>query len=184
MIEGYNIKKDLSKNLLELIDNVIVKLNTSNKVRYLEKDDVIQEVLLLIFKKYGNIDYSTFIPTDADYEYVFKQIYCRYRDYSISSEDITSNNSNTYEYYDNPNNTYYTDDAFIEFFLNHYTEFLTNKQIEYMDNRYIISPNNRYSINRRIEKRAIEAAYAYIDRIFTTYIYMCIYYHTYPAGPR
>ena len=177
-MESYNIKNELSKGIKDLINDVMIKLNTNNKVRYLDIDDLTQNILILLYKNNNDIDFASYEPSENDYNYVFKQIYCRYRDYSISSEDITSSNSKTYEYYDDNNESYFNDQYIIQFFKDHYTEFLTNKQIQYIDNIYIISANNRYSINRRIEKRTMLAAQQYIERIFTTYLYMCIYYST------
>ena len=97
-MDSYNIKNELSKGIKNLINDVMIKLNTNNKVRYLDIDDLTQNILILLYNKNNKIDFKNYEPNENDYSYVFKQIYCRYRDYSISSEDITSNSSKTYEY--------------------------------------------------------------------------------------
>ena len=177
-MESYNIKNELSKGIKNLINDVMIKLNTNNKVRYLDIDDLTQNILILLYKNNNDIDFASYEPSENDYNYVFKQIYCRYRDYSISSEDITSSNSKTYEYYDDNNESYFNDQYIIQFFKDHYTEFLTNKQIQYIDNIYIIalhySSISPYFLTLRKFLLTYLKRQSYLDCILSYIPFLCL----------
>ena len=65
-MESYNIKNELSKGIKNLINDVMIKLNTNNKVRYLDIDDLTQNILILLYKNNNDIDFASYEPSEND----------------------------------------------------------------------------------------------------------------------